>query len=101
MLEIVLKQRFEKMNPQSLLTVKAFLHFAYGRDQSADHQNLCHGEVQSLCDGLDISESDRAVWIENMTEELSLLPEKDLNEQVTVDSPFAYLIGSRRFLTSE
>lgn len=94
LLEGVLKQRFEKINPQSLLVaLKAFPPGAKEIDEITEliTKTYVKANVWSLCTALDIPESERSGLIESITEELlSFLPEKEFDEQSIVDSPFAW-----------
>ena len=94
LLEDVLNQRFEKIDPQSLLVaLKAFPTGSKNMDEITEliTKTYVKAHVWSLCTALDIAESERAGLIERMTEELlSFIPEKELDERAIVDSPFAW-----------
>ena len=94
LLETVLKQRFDTIDPNSLMmALKAFPTGAKSMDETIESITKMYvtAKVLSLCKGLDLEQTDSAVLVEKMTEELlSHLPGPELDAEVIADRPFAW-----------
>ena len=94
LLESVLKQRFEIIDPKSMLVaVKSFPTGAKDIDQLTEMitRSYVTAKVVSLCQGLSVEEQEKLDLVEKMTNELcSRLPDAELDVQSLADSPFAW-----------